>query len=121
MTKKGQFLQQLQQAFANGNTDFIAEHVTDDIQWMIVGDRTINGKEAFVAALKEMEADAPMELTVDHIITHGRTAAVDGVMKMSDGGDGGGAYAFCDVYRFSGFKNPKVKEMTSYVIEIEPQ
>lgn len=119
MTKKGTFLQELNEAFANSDTDYIAEYVTDDIRWMIVGDRTVQGKEAFVEALKEMEGDEPMELTIHHIITHGRTASVDGVMKMPDGSGDGKAYAFCDVYTFSGFKNPKVKEMTSYVIETE--
>lgn len=38
-------------------------------------------------------------------------------MRTPDGDET--AYAFCDVYTFRGFKNPKVQEMTSYVIEIE--
>lgn len=119
MTKKGKFLQQLNEAFANSDTEYLAANVTDDIQWTVVGDRTVRGKEAFVEALKEMEADEPMELTIHNIITHGDTASVDGIMKMPGGSGNGKAYAFCDVYTFSGFKNPKVKEMTSYVIETE--
>lgn len=118
MTKKRRFLQRLQEAFASSDTTYIAEQVTDDVRWTIIGDRTIDGKEAFVAALKEMEVDAPMELSVGHIITNGDTASVDGTIRMPDHIGGGKAYAFCDVYELRGSENPKIKEMTSYVIEI---
>ena len=117
MTKKGQFLQALQEAFANSDTDFITEHITNDIQWVIVGDRSIQGKEAFIEALEEMKSDVPMELSIDHIITHGRMASVNGTMAVPNAV--GKTYAFCDVYRLSGFKKPKIKEMISYVIDVE--
>lgn len=35
-------------------------------------------------------------------------------MKTVDGE----VYAFCNVYKFSGFKNPKIAVMISYVIEV---
>lgn len=62
-----------------------------------------------------MESPEPFELTIKNIITHGRSAAVDGTMKSPDGK----TYAFCDVYQFRGLKNPKIKEMTSYVVEVD--
>lgn len=82
------------------NSDFIIEFVTDNF-WTIVGDQTIEGKERSIKALKEMEAAEPMELTIHHIITRGKEASVDGVMYIPDEDK---AYAFCDVYKFSGFK-----------------
>lgn len=115
MTKKETFLQKLNEAFAKSDTNYIADKVTDNIQWKIVGDQTIEGKEAFIKALEAMEADEPMELTLHHIITHGKEASVNGVMNIP-GEDK--SYEFCDVYTFSGFKNPKITEMTSYVISI---
>ncbi|GAA5521340.1 nuclear transport factor 2 family protein [Aliifodinibius salicampi] len=113
-TKNQEFLEELNQAFARSDTDFIADHVTDTIRWQIVGDQTIEGKKAFTRALKEMETEKPMELTIHHIITHGKEASVNGIMKIP-GEDK--AFAFCDVYKFSGFKNPQITEMLSYVIE----
>lgn len=109
-------LEELNKAFARNDTEFITEKVTDNITWNIVGDQTIEGKEAFIQALKNMAAEEPMELTIHHIITHGKEASVDGIMKKSDQNT---AYAFCDVYTFSGFKNPKISEMTSYVVEVK--
>lgn len=108
-------LEEINKAFARNDSDFIIEHVTDNIQWTIVGDQTVEGKESIAQTLKAMEADEPMELTIHHIITHGKAASVNGEMKTA----GGEVYAFCDVYKFSGFKNPKITEMTSYVIKVK--
>lgn len=116
MSKKEKLLQQINEAFSKNNTDFIIKHVTDDISWTAVGDFTVNGKEAFSKALKSMQSDKPYHLEIKNIITHGNSAAVDGLMKSSDGNK---TYAFCDIYSFEGFSDPKITEMTSYVIEIK--
>ncbi len=114
-TKNQELLEQFNKAFARNDTEFVVSHVSENIKWTIVGDFTVEGKEAFTEALKSMEAEEPLELKIDKIITHGKDASVNGVMKSKDGKQ----YAFCDVYSFSGFKNPKIKEMTSYAIEIK--
>lgn len=113
-TKNQELLEEFSKAFARNDTDFLVSHVSENIKWTAVGDFTVEGKEAFTEALKSMEADEPWEMEIDRIITHGKDAAVNGIMKTK----GGKQYAFCDVYTFSGFKNPKISEMTSYVVEI---
>lgn len=113
-TKNQKLLEDLNKAFARNDSEFIIEHVTNTIRWEIVGDKTVEGKEAFADTLKEMEADEPMKLTIHHIITHGKEASVNGEMETADGE----VYAFCDVYKFSGFKNPKITELTSYAIQV---
>ena len=114
MTKKETFLQQINEAFARSDTDYIAANVTDDVKWTVQGDFSIQGKKEFVEALKEMESEDPFELNISNIITHGDSAAVDGTMKSADGK----TYAFCDVYKFQGFNPPQIKAMTSYVVDI---
>lgn len=84
MTQKATFLPKIYEAFAKNNTRFIAENVTDNIQWTIVGDRSLSGKEVFIKALKEMESEYHLELTIRNIITHGDSAVVDGTMKSAD-------------------------------------
>ena len=115
MTKKEKLLQQINEAFAKNNTEVIIKHVTDDISWTAVGDFTVEGKEALNKALKSMQSEEPYHLEIKNIITHGYSAAVDGLMKSADGK----TYAFCDIYSFEGFTDPKITEMTSYVIEIK--
>ena len=112
-TKNQVFLEELNKAFANNKTEWIAEHVTDDIRWEIFGDTIFEGKENFVRALKEMEQPEPLKMEIHHIITHGKHASVNGVMTIPSDK----SYGFCDVITFSGFKHPKVKSMTSYSIE----
>lgn len=115
MTKKEQFLRHINEAFAKSDIDFIIENVADDIEWTVMGDFSLRGKEAFIEALQKMASDEPFVLEIQNIITHGDSAAVDGQMKSPDGN----IYAFCDVYKFRGFKNPKIKTMASYVVQLE--
>lgn len=67
--------------------------------------------------MKKMASEEPYSIEIKNIITHGDSASVDGVMESPDGK----LYAFCDVYKFSGFKNTKIKKMTSYVIETKQE
>lgn len=118
MTENSRFLKKFNEAFAKGDTQFIVESVTQDIQWTMFGDKTINGLEAFKKEIESMvQSEAGLEL--DKIITHGKTAAVNGIIKAQDKNGNPADYAFCDVYTLSGFKNPKIKEMKSYVMKIK--
>lgn len=113
-TKNQQLLEDFNHAFARNDFEFLAQHVTDTIKWTALGDFTVEGKEEVRKTLEDMTGENPFELEIDKIITHGKEAAVNGIMKSSDGKQ----YAFCDVYKFSGFKNPKISEMTSYIVDI---
>ncbi|MCX7745270.1 MAG: nuclear transport factor 2 family protein [Clostridia bacterium] len=114
-SSKKTFLKQLNIAFAENDTAFIINSVSEDISWNIIGDKHIQGKKDFVEALEQMKNYIMNELTISSIITHGREGAVNGLIKMEDGRK----YAFCDVYEFSGAKGSCVKSMISYVIEVE--
>lgn len=115
MTKKGKFLEKINEAFAKNDINFILENVTEDIEWTAVGDFSIKGKEEFVEAMEKMASEEPFKLSIKNVITHGDSAAVDGVMHSPDGN----RYAFCDIYKLRGFKKPKIKKMTSYVVELD--
>ena len=114
-TKNQELLEKLNRAFANNDADFIIQQVTDSIIWTAIGDFTIEGKQAFSQKLREMATGDPYQLDIHTIITHGKNAAVNGIMKSTKGKQ----YAFCDVYKFNGFKDPKISEMTSYVVEVK--
>jgi hypothetical protein len=50
-----------------------------------------------------------------HALSHGRVGAVDGRKKMSYGG----VISYCDIYEFTGANFTKVKEITSYKMELK--
>lgn len=107
-------MEDFNKAFARNDTDFILSNVTNHIIWTAVGDFNVEGKTAFQEKLEHMAGNEPYELTTHKVITHGKEAAVHGVMESKDGAQ----YAFCDVYTLSGFKSPKVSTLTSYVITL---
>ncbi len=110
---KKEFLRAFNVAFAEGNVDYLVEHVTDDIRWNIVGDQVVTGKSAFRTFVDAMKESTITELLIENILTHGREGAVAGAMKMTDGQ----TYSFADIYTFSGAKGEKIKAFTSYVVE----
>jgi ketosteroid isomerase-like protein len=119
------FLQEINDAFARGDYAFFAANVADDVHWEMVGDSVTEGKAALMASFQPSAAAAspaaPPEITVNSIITHGNRAAVEGTMRWA--GESGKLknYAFCDVYTMSGFKDPKIRAVKSFVIELNEQ
>lgn len=111
---KMEFIKQFNSAFAQGDVEFLAENVTDEIVWNILGDKKITGMENFVKALEQMKAEKVSELILEQILSHGKEGAASGIMKMENGND----YAFSDFYIFNNAKGTKVKSITSYVIKI---
>jgi len=111
---KMEFIKEFNIAFANGNFEFITESVTDEIEWNIIGDKIIEGKEKFIKELEKMKSRKTAELIIDQILSHGKEAASNGIMKMQDGK----RYAFSDFYKFQGAKGTQIKSIHSYVIEI---
>ncbi|NJN27476.1 MAG: hypothetical protein HC819_16635, partial [Cyclobacteriaceae bacterium] len=77
-----QFLKDFNIAFATGDADFIIQHVCDDIEWNIHGDKHISGKEAFTKEIYIMKEYSADEVVIHTIITHGREAALNGEMKI---------------------------------------
>ncbi|MFD1095904.1 nuclear transport factor 2 family protein [Salegentibacter chungangensis] len=113
------FLREINEAFAKGNSDFITEHVTDNIVWNVVGDCRIKGKKNFRKVLDEMDVPENMQLDISNILVQERTAVVDGYIEVGKKGMKLRRYAFCDIYKLSALKEPRIEELVSYVIEIK--
>src|SRR5690625_259053 len=107
---KKAFLRDFNIAFAKGDVPAILKCVTDDVEWNRVGGDLIQGKGDMADALNGMVSSDVSELVIETLITHGNTAAANGKITV-----GGTTYAFCDVYHFRGFKNAKLRSITSYV------
>lgn len=103
-------------ALALGDGKSLSGSVADDIRWNYIGSGLIQGKESFYARLEQVKNDKVAEIAIQHVATHGKAGAVNGTKKLKSGK----AYAFCDVYEFSGVKGTSVQEITSYVIELKP-
>ncbi|WP_226659086.1 nuclear transport factor 2 family protein [Pseudalkalibacillus hwajinpoensis] len=109
-TAKENFLRAFNEAFISGDRDVVLASVTDDVQWHLIGMEKIEGKIAFEKAWNRMPTG--VNLTIDTIITHGVTAAVEGKMQVGEKN-----FAFCDTYRFNKFKDGMIKQIHSFIIE----
>ncbi|MDT0677274.1 nuclear transport factor 2 family protein [Autumnicola musiva] len=119
MAGRNEFLRKFNEAFAEGNQKFILEQLSDEIIWNFLGDRTIEGKEDVRNFIEEMSCIETQSMEISNIITHGKTAAVDGKMTIKEESGKVKNFAFCDIYQFTGFKNAKIGKMTSYVIPLK--
>ncbi|MBK6265153.1 nuclear transport factor 2 family protein [Marivirga sp. S37H4] len=109
-------LKELNIAFGKGNVESILSQLTDDIIWEMVGDKVMQGKEEVAKELESMKEYTAVELNIDHIVTHGKTAACNGSFQMHSGD----RYGFCDMYVFNNnSKTAKIKEMISYGIALK--
>ncbi|MEK4511380.1 nuclear transport factor 2 family protein [Paenibacillus anaericanus] len=111
---KKQLLKDFNIAFARNDIGFILENITDNVKWNLIGDKVIQGRSNFAEELKQMNNIGAIELEITNILTHGNTGAAHGILRFENL-----SYAFCDVYIFSSSaKNAKIKEITSYNIEV---
>lgn len=113
-TERSKVLTEFNEAFAKSDVDTILRYVTDDVKWNMVGDRVVEGKENFAGFIKEMASEDPMDFRLDPPINAGEYAVLEGRMTSS----AGKVYAFCDIYTFDGKGTEKIRNLTSYVVEV---
>ncbi|RPF53877.1 nuclear transport factor 2 family protein [Aquisalibacillus elongatus] len=118
-TERQKFFESFNEAFMIGDIDFILDSVTEDVRWEMVGDDLIVGKDALREALGGMQTNDSFKLTIHNTITHGIAASVNGVITFTTKEGEPKKYGFCDVYRLDSFKSGKIKELTSYVVEMD--
>lgn len=116
MSKIEEFLQKFNQAFVQYDINFIIDSTTSDIVWIMVGDKTIRGKEDLAKSMNEMQGSSDLEIQIDSTIISGNQAAVDGSMSMKDKDGNRKTYGFCDLYKFRDEGELKISELRSYIV-----
>lgn len=109
---KSKLLIAFNEAFMKGDVPAILEMVEDDIIWNLVGDKVINGKEAFEKELKIMAEYPIKSMEIFDVITHGKAAAINGQIAVADGK----IYEFCNVYTFKSAGAKVIKKIKSFII-----
>lgn len=102
---------------AQGNTEGFLAFCADDIEWTLVGDRTLKGKEA-VRTWMAAEYVEPPKFSVENTIAEGDFLAVSGAIAVK-GKDGTTINSlYCDVWRFRG---GKMVALRAYVVKVESE
>ncbi|GHA27168.1 hypothetical protein GCM10007103_05700 [Salinimicrobium marinum] len=121
MREKEEFIRDFNEAFATNEVDFILNSMTEDIEWHLVGDQIINGKQAVEEIMEQMKGIETLESNLFQIISHGNLAAANGRMKIKDPSGAVKTFGFSDFYELEGLKSPKIKKMTSYVVKVKEE
>jgi uncharacterized protein len=101
-------------AFSENKPEVFLDYCDDSVEWIIVGDRTLEGKTGIRAFMSSMGDAPPPKFTVDEIIESDKSAACYGDMTMADESGKESGYSYCDVYRFN---NGKITSLRSFVVK----
>ena len=118
MRRREEFLRKVNTAFVEGDDQFLMDHVSEDFCWVVVGERTISGKNEFTEALAQMKETPPIEIDIHNLILDDLSAIVEGIVVGRNRIGQKKQFGFCDVYRFSGKDEMKIRQMNSYVIDV---
>lgn len=118
--KNTDFFSHFNHAFFHGDRQFIEEHISEDVVWTIVGSEPIIGKPAFLdAAFGVEDGYKDVDFVIDLSVAANGEAAIKGTMKKKGTADEPKVYAYCDFYVMDSENQEKVKELTTFVIEIK--
>ena len=114
--KNKEIIAKVNTAFAENNTEGFLSFCAGDVEWTMVGDKTVKGKDAIRKWMAEMKPAEPPKFTVDNVIADGDFVTAYGDMTMKDKDGKPASYSYCDVYRFRG---DKIAGLKAFVIKTE--
>ena len=102
-------------AMAEGKFEEFLSFCADDTKWTMVGDKTLEGKEAVRRWMAETYVEPP-KFEVAEMIAEGDFVTAIGEITLKDKSGKSTYYSYCDVWRFRG---GKMLELQAFVIETE--
>lgn len=116
--KNKEIVRKVNAAFAEGSIEGFLDQCADDVQWTMVGDRTIKGKDEIRQWMKSMEPEypEPPKINIANIIAEDDFVAEYGDMTQKDKDGKTVPYSFCDICRY---RDDKIVEIISFVIKTE--
>lgn len=118
MNRSEEFLRKINQAFVDGDKKFLMESVTSDFCWNIVGEKLIGGKNEYSDALDNMQKMPPMTIKVGKVVISENTGVVVGLVTGRNRLGQKKQFSFCDIYELEENPDLKIRQMTSYVIDV---
>lgn len=105
-------LEKANAAITEGDNEGFLSFCTDDVVWIFVGDKTLQGKEA-VRQYMATAYQEPPKFMVENLIAEGEFVTAIGKISMKDEDGIMINYSYCDVWRF---RDGKMVELQAFVI-----
>ena len=106
------------EAFSGHRFEEALPFVSDDAEWMLVGEAVLRGAPAIAAACRSTAAElvgTDTDFRRFDVIDGGDLVAVDAVGVYSDADGGATAVSSCDIYAF---RDSRVIGIRSYTVEV---
>jgi ketosteroid isomerase-like protein len=97
---------------AKGNLEFYEKYLANDVQWNIIGDVLINGKDKVIERAGMPELDAYPVITIKNIVAEENMVVVESTGEAALKNGQPYHQTYCDVYHF---KDGKIIEFTTYL------
>lgn len=95
----------------SGNVEALAQHLTEDAAFDIVGERTVQGRDEVLGLVASGLEPGLASLRIDHALTHGKVGAVNGSLTTGSGSEKG----FCLMLEFATTKAAQVRQLKLYL------
>ena len=97
-----QLLKKISEEFAKGNLDFSEVYLADDIEWNILGESPVIGKNQVLEVSKMLQLESFPVITIKNIVAEGDYVVIEstGEAKTKSGKPYNQTY--CDVFKFKG-------------------
>lgn len=118
MKNKEEFIRKFNEAFSINDLNFILDQMSEEIEWIFIGEKTMKGRKAVVEFMEPMKNIETLEMELHQVIIQDGTAAANGQMKIKEPTGEIKSFGFADFYEFSEEETPKIRKMTSYVSRI---
>lgn len=89
--------------------------LTDDVEWIIHGHRSLKGKEAFDAEIENEGFEGKPEISLNRMTEENNVVIAEGTVLAKPKNQDQILLAFCDVFEF---ENGKIKKLISYLSPI---
>lgn len=99
-------------AISRGDHEGFLSFCTEDTEWTFVGDRTLSGKAAVRAWMKNAYREPP-RFRVDRLLADGDTVAAIGEITMEHEPGQTTTHAYCDVWQL---RDGKLAALQAFVI-----
>jgi ketosteroid isomerase-like protein len=105
---------ELSQQFSEGKFASCYDYLSNTIQWKIVGNKTLEGKEDVIKFCENMLKESENTTFKNfNMVVENNSIVVEGNCKFMNEDNTEGEVNYCDVYKF---KDDKISKITSYCI-----
>lgn len=106
---KNKFVEDFVVAIAERDEGFIRNALDADAEWFSISRKPVHGAQDIATAL--LKGASATRVEIEHVVTHGRAGAVNGVTEFGDK-----LRYFCHMYEFANTKGTSIRKLTSYSI-----